>query len=87
MQHSPYQGLINQRMDMTGNDSRSINLKYTDKYRWGDIEARTYIESTDHAMNFGPDKRYWYPNNAAGNPMDSEGIEFRVYCKGRYQSR
>ena len=81
IQHSPYQGLINQRMDMTGNDSSSFNLKYSDKYNWGDIEARTYIESTDHAMNFGSDKRYWYSNNAPGNPMDSEGINLGFTVK------
>mgnify|MGYP001274452921 CR=1 FL=1 len=81
-QHSPYQGLINQRMDITGNDSTSINLKYTDKFRWGDIEARAYIENTDHAMNFGPDKKYWYSNNAAGNPMDSEGLNLGFTIKG-----
>ncbi|MDG2252215.1 MAG: TonB-dependent receptor plug domain-containing protein [Methylophilaceae bacterium] len=73
-QHSPYQGLINQRMDMTGNDSTSLNLMYIDQFSWGDMEARAYIESTDHSMNFGPDKKYWYSNNAAGNPMDSEGL-------------
>ena len=81
IQHSPYQGLINQRMDMTGNDSRSFNLKYSDKFNWGNIEARTYIESTDHAMNFGSDKQYWYPNNAPGNPMDSEGINLGFTVK------
>ena len=81
IQHSPYQGLINQRMDMTGNDSRSFNLKYSDKFNWGDVEARTYIESTDHAMNFGSDKQYWYPNNAPGNPMDSEGLNLGFTVK------
>ena len=81
LQHSPYQGLVNQRMDMTGNDSSSVNLKYTDKLTWGDIEARAYIESTDHAMNFGPNKKYWYSNNAAGNPMDSDGLNLGFTVK------
>jgi len=81
IQHSPYQGLINQRMDMTGNDSKSINLKYTDIFKWGDLEARAYIESTEHAMNFGSDKKYWYSNNAAGNPMDSEGMNLGFIIK------
>ncbi|MCR4302759.1 MAG: TonB-dependent receptor [Gallionella sp.] len=87
MQDIPYQGFPNQRMDMTGNDSRQINLRYIGQYQWGALEARAYKEKTRHAMQFGDDKRYWYGSAsgtgapcspisttcAAGMPMDTEG--------------
>ena len=35
MQDIPYQGCPNQRMDMTGNDSEQINLRYKGQYALG----------------------------------------------------
>ena len=32
-------------------------------------------------MNFGPNKKYWYSNNAAGNPMDSDGLNLGFTVK------
>ncbi|OGS97206.1 MAG: TonB-dependent receptor [Gallionellales bacterium RIFCSPLOWO2_02_FULL_57_47] len=86
-QDIPYQGFPNQRMDMTGNDSKQINLRYTGQYQWGALEARAYNEKTRHVMQFYDDKRFWYvpnstasapcspigPTCAAGMPMDTEG--------------
>ena len=83
----PYQGFPNQHMDMTGNDSKQINLRYAGQYQWGALEARVYDEKTRHAMQFYDDKRYWYGTAsgtgapcspigatcAAGMPMDTEG--------------
>jgi iron complex outermembrane receptor protein len=71
-QHIPYQGFPNQRMDMTGNDSQHINLRYTGQFAWGSLEARVYQEETRHKMNFGDDKQFWY-GNAPGMPMDTRG--------------
>ena len=71
-QHIPYQGYPNQRMDMTGNDSTQVNLRYKGQYQWGDLEARVYTEDTRHKMNFGDDKQFWYAT-APGMPMDTEG--------------
>jgi iron complex outermembrane receptor protein len=75
LQHIPYQGYPNQRMDMTGNDSEHVNLRYQGRYQWGALEARAYREHTRHAMNFGADKQYWYgaKANVPGMPMDTEG--------------
>jgi len=71
-QDIPYQGWTNQRMDMTGNDSKQLNLSYEGEYNWGTVEARIYREKTRHAMQFGDDKLFWYgPNNTA--PAD-DGI-------------
>jgi iron complex outermembrane receptor protein len=74
-QDIPNQGFPNQRMDMTGNDSRQINLRYAGQFQWGALEARVYGENTRHKMQFGEDKRYWYGAalNVAGMPMDTEG--------------
>lgn len=72
LQDIPYQGFVNQRMDMTGNDSQSYNLSYKGKYEWGKLEARAYHERTRHSMQFGNDKQYWY-GNAPGMPMETEG--------------
>lgn len=87
VQDIPYQLWPNQRMDMTGNDSRQLNLGYQGDYDWGQLELRAYNEKTRHAMQFGDDKLFWYgpvdglPGPicqgmmcyAAGMPMDTEG--------------
>ncbi len=62
-QDIPYQGWPNQRMDMTGNDSDQINLRYAGQYDWGKLEARAYSEHTRHKMQFFDDKLYWYGAN------------------------
>lgn len=82
-QDIPYQAWVNQRMDMTGNDSEQYNLNYRGEYDWGLLEARAYKEHTRHVMQFDDDKLYWYlggqpcnpigPTCAAGMPMDTEG--------------
>jgi iron complex outermembrane recepter protein len=70
-QDIPYQGFPNQRMDMTGNDSNQINVRYTGQYQWGVLEARAYNEHTRHSMNFGEDKMM--NPNPTGMPMDTDG--------------
>ncbi|HMW22786.1 MAG TPA: TonB-dependent receptor [Burkholderiaceae bacterium] len=50
----------NQRMDMTGNDSVQTNLRYQGRFDWGGVEVRLYHEDTEHQMQFGDDKLYWY---------------------------
>lgn len=74
-QRLPEQGFPNQRMDMTRNDSTQANLGYLDRFGWGTVEARLYHEQTRHAMNFGPDKQYWYgpKGDVPGMPMETEG--------------
>ncbi len=74
-QHIPYQGFPNQRMDMTENDSKQFNLRYTGVFDWGQLQAAAYHERTRHSMQFGDDKLYWYgmKHNVAGMPMDTKG--------------
>ncbi|MDP1606475.1 MAG: TonB-dependent receptor [Rhodocyclaceae bacterium] len=65
VQDIPVQGWTNQRMDMTGNDSTQLNLRYRGQFDWGALEARAYNEKTRHVMQFGDDKLYWYGSTTA----------------------
>lgn len=71
MQDIPYQGWPNQRMDMTGNDSKQFNLRYAGQYGWGALEARAYHENTRHKMQFFDDKLYWYGSLAPASYANS----------------
>ncbi|OYW37299.1 MAG: TonB-dependent receptor [Hydrogenophilales bacterium 12-61-10] len=66
-QNIPYENFPNQRMDMTDNKSRLANLSYTGDYQWGVLKARAYSETTEHEMDFGEDKRFWYGSASGGN--------------------
>lgn len=72
LQEIPYQGFPNQRMDMTGNNSKQANLRYTGQYQWGVLETRVYNENTHHKMNFLEDKQFTY-GTAPGMPMETKG--------------
>lgn len=99
LQDIPYQGWTNQRMDMTGNDSEQINLRYEGQFDWGKLESRAYKESTRHSMQFADDKLYWYatpdgvsctPSGgmagcAAGMPMDTDADNTGVVIKADIQ--
>jgi iron complex outermembrane receptor protein len=66
-QHIPYENYPNQRMDMTDNRSDQFNLAYTGDQGWGTLNARAYYEHTQHQMDFGDDKRFWYGMQSGGN--------------------
>lgn len=87
LQRMPYQGFPNQRMDLTRNNSEQINLRYLERFGWGTLEGRVYREHTRHAMNFGPDKQFWYGalKNIPGMPMDTEGENTGLSIKGTTQ--
>ena len=59
-QNMPEQLFPNQRMDLVDNEQKRINLGWTGGFAWGILEAQVYHEQVDHAMDFGPDKRFWY---------------------------
>jgi iron complex outermembrane receptor protein len=68
-QDVPEQLYPNQRMDMLGNTQRRVNLRWLGRFDWGTVEARGYREDVEHAMDFGPDRRYWYGTlSGAGVP-------------------
>ena len=69
-QHIPYENYPNQRMDMTDNLSDQFNLAYTGNQGWATLKARAYYEHTQHEMDFGDDKRFWY---GPGKPPSGSG--------------
>ncbi|MCB1687324.1 MAG: TonB-dependent receptor [Halioglobus sp.] len=71
-QKIPDQGFPNQRMDMLDNSSTQIVLRHSAEYAWGEVNSRLFHEETDHKMNFGDDKQYWY-GDAPGMPMKTRG--------------
>ena len=98
-QHIPHQGFPNQRMDMLDNTSYRVALRHTGEYHWGSVASRLYWENTEHFMNFGPDKLFWYrtPSSldgvaaalgmgaAAGMPMETEGTSRGIAVDIDYQ--
>ncbi len=74
-QDVPGQLYPNQRMDMTGNTASKFNLAYTGRLEWGTLQARAYYQSTEHEMDFGPDKRFWY---GPGAPPAGSGGDMAV---------
>jgi len=88
----------NQRMDMTDNEQKRVNLGWTKQFQWGELETRAYYEDVDHDMNFGPDKRYYYTMGgdgsdcsalgsacANGMPMYSESDTYGMTVKANYE--
>ena len=67
-QDIPFELYPNQRMDMTGNESTQLNLRYTGQQAWGQLKMRAYDQRVRHAMDMGPD-RYSY---GTGMPMDTK---------------
>jgi iron complex outermembrane receptor protein len=64
----PFEGFPNQRMDMTGNDSTQVNLRYTGKFGLGQLQARYFDQDTEHFMNMGPDR---FSYGTLGMPMNT----------------
>ncbi|MFO1318644.1 MAG: TonB-dependent receptor plug domain-containing protein [Burkholderiales bacterium] len=64
-QHVLFEGYPNQRMDMTDNLNRNVNLRYEGVYDWGELDARLGRQKTNHEMDMGPD-RFRY---GTGMPM------------------
>ena len=73
-----FEGFPNQRMDMTSNDNKILNFRYTGQFIWGELEGRFSYQDTKHQMNMGPD-RYSY---GTGMPMDTEGKTTNASVKG-----
>lgn len=77
VQRIPEQGYANARMDMTRNNSTSGNVRYERTAGWGTVDARGYVERTDHQMNVLRDKvpGMNMPMNAKGQNL---GYTFTV---------
>ncbi|MCC6070768.1 TonB-dependent receptor [Massilia sp. GCM10020059] len=66
-QEIPYQGFPNQYMDMTDNTANHASLAYEGQYDWGQLDATTYWQQTDHKMGF------FTPERTGKMPMVTEG--------------
>lgn len=53
----PYQGYVNQRMDMTDNTAWFANARYLSHLSWGSLETRFFFQHTEHEMGFLVDKQ------------------------------
>jgi iron complex outermembrane recepter protein len=73
-----FEGFPNQRMDMTSNDNKILNFRYSGQFFWGDLEGRFSYQETKHKMDMGPD-RYFY---GTGMPMDTEAKTRNASVKG-----
>lgn len=69
-QSIPYQGFVNQYMDMVGNDANYLNVNYKGDYAWGKLDARVYGQDTKHTMGFfTPEKPGTMPMNTHGQDI------------------
>jgi iron complex outermembrane receptor protein len=70
-----YQGYANQRMDMTGNNSDSINAKYMQQFSWGKLDAAIFWQQVDHEMGF-------FSSEKVGKmPMKADGKDYGYSIK------
>jgi iron complex outermembrane receptor protein len=53
----PYQGFVNQRMDMVDNEAWLLNARYVGRFDWGLLEARAFYHHTKHEMDILEDKQ------------------------------
>lgn len=64
LQSIPYQGFVNQYMDMVGNQGKSLNAGYRAYFGWGKLDTRIYWQDTRHQMGFfTPEKTGSMPMN------------------------
>lgn len=62
----PYQGFVNQRMDMVDNDAWLFNLRSLTHYDWGTLDVRAYHHETKHRMDMLADKSGVMPMSVDG---------------------
>lgn len=82
-QDIPYQGFVNQRMDMMGNTGQNFDLSYKGGFGWGKLEADAFYQHTQHYMNFLADKNNGVnATPTSGMPMYASGSDFGYSLKG-----
>lgn len=69
-QHLPYQGFVNQYMDMTGNTSNGINIQHLRTFDWGTLSSRVFWQEVEHEMGFFTrEKTGTMPMNTLGRDL------------------
>lgn len=82
LQNIPYQGFVNQYMDMLSNRAASVNLDYKGGFAWGQLDANAFYQHVDHYMNFLADKNGGVDaTSTTGMPMYTEGQDFGYSVK------
>ncbi len=66
-QRIPYQGFVNQFMDMTGNRAFSVNGSYSGDFDWGTLSGRLYRHDVRHSMDI--------IGNPGAMPMETDGSD------------
>ncbi len=69
LQYIPYEAYPNARMDTSENKSYYFNLKYSDSFSWGTLDARTWYKRTLHEMDKLSDKGGAMPMNTDGKDV------------------
>mgnify|MGYP000241054924 FL=1 len=74
-QDVPFQGYVNQYMDLINNQSDAINIGYSRKFGWGDLDTRIYWQNVNHEMGF-------FSNEKTGTmPMKTKGEDMGYSVK------
>lgn len=74
-QFIPYQGYVNQYMDMVENRSMFVNGRYDGVFDWGKLETSAFYHRIRHTMGFiAPDK-------VSNMPMDTRGTDLGYNIK------
>jgi iron complex outermembrane recepter protein len=74
-QDVPFQGYVNQYMDLINNQSDAINIGYSRKFAWGDLDTRLYWQNVNHEMGF-------FSNEKTGTmPMKTKGEDMGYSVK------
>ncbi len=69
LQHIPYQGFPNQRMDVVENNAVMGGISFENQYDWGKLDGRVYHHQTWHTMDTLDDR------NTAPHLMKAEGAD------------
>ncbi len=83
VQFIPYQGYVNQRMDMVNNEGKFLNVRYVGQFGWGKLDARAFYHNISHEMNFLDDKKFAGGMNR-DMPMRTEGEDFGYSLKAEF---
>ncbi|WP_244437768.1 TonB-dependent receptor [Hyphomicrobium denitrificans] len=70
----PYQGYVNQRMDMVQNEAWLFNARYLTHFDWGTLDVRAFYHTTEHRMDMLADK-------SGRMPMDVDGTDLGYSIK------
>ena len=77
-QFIPYQGYVNQYMDMTDNKSMFVNGSYEGLFDWGKIEASLFANRVRHTMGF------IQPDKTGDMPMDTRSTDLGYNVKATF---